>query len=73
MFYLSTYAYVCIHICVYAYHICVFVCVHVCMYTRVYIYVYCLCVHMHACVCIFENTDRSYVRFQLLENGSATY
>lgn len=73
MFYLSTYAYVCIHICVFAYYICVFVCVHVCMYTCVYIYVYCLCVHMLACVCIFENTDSSYGRFQLLENGSATY
>lgn len=72
-FYLSTYAYVGIYICVYAYYICVFVCMHVCMYTHVYIYVYCLCVHMHACACIFENTDSSYVRFQLLENGSATY
>lgn len=53
------------HVCV-CMHVSVCTCAY-CSYTLYYI-----CIPMHICGCIFEKTQSSYVRFELLENGHKT-
>lgn len=70
---------VCLYTCVLRHttSACMFVCMPVCVCIHVYvstcgICAYYLHIQMHPCVCICENTESSYVRCELLEDGRET-